>query len=783
MTIDILLSGLALLLSVGPDVTEKFDVAIFDHDRVLNAAKQYLSEPPLTITASSSPRSAGGRHDFFSEGDYWWPDPQNPNGPYIQRDGMTNPDNFTDHRHYLMRLSAQFPALVTAWKMTGDKRYAAHAAKHLRAWFLDEETRMNPHLKFAQAIKGRVSGRGIGIIDTIHLVEVARAIEQLEPSTVLARNEVAGIKNWFTEYLNWMTTHPYGIEEREAKNNHGTCWVMQVAAFAHLTGNQDLINYCRERFKTVLVPNQMAADGSFPQEMRRTKPYGYALFNLDAMATICRILSTTEDNLWTFALADGRGMGRAVEFMTPYIRNKKDWPLKPDVMYDQEWPMRHCFLLFAGQEFGNRGYIELWKTLRSDSTVEEVIRNFFIRQPVLWTIAQTRTNPSTTVKRPEAAAPRVFLLDAKQLQTSRERLRGQNLAPSLAKLERDAQEALTAGPFSVVDKEITPPSGNKHDYMSQAPYWWPDPAKANGLPYIRRDGERNPEINKISDHRVMDQMVAAVETLALAYYFKSEEVYAEKAARLLRAWFLDPATKMNPNLEHAQGIPGINKGRGIGLIETRGLTRVVDAIGLLAGAKAWTESDQRGMEDWFREFLQWMLESKNGRDEAAAKNNHGTYYDLQVVSFALFLRKQELAKNILQTARQKRIATQIEPDGQQLLELDRTRAWSYSVGNLDGLMSLARLGEQAGVDLWSYRTPDGRSIRRALDYLIPFALGESKWAHQQLGEWQPQMLFPLIRRAAIKSPQYHAFLPKLPKLDAADRSRLLLPLTLQSSAQ
>src|SRR5262245_34777370 len=406
-----------------------------------------------------------------------------------------------------------------------------------------------------------------------------------------------------------------------------------------------------------------------------------------------------------------------------------------------------------------------------------------IRQPVLWTIAQTRTNASTTVKRPAAAAPRVFLLDAKQLHASRERLSDQNLAPALAKLERDAREALTAGPYSVVDKEATPPSGNKHDYMSQAPYWWPDPAKPNVLPYIRRDGERNPEINKISDHRVMDQLVATVETLALAYYYKSEEVYAEKTAHLLRAWFLDPATKMNPNLEYAQGIPGINTGRGIGLIETRGLTRVVDAIGLLSGAKAWTESDQRGLEDWFRQFLQWMLESKNGRDEAAAKNNHGTYYDLQVVTFALLLRKEELAKNILQTARQKRIATQIEADGQQPLELDRTRAWSYSVGNLDGLMSLAQLGEQAGVDLWNYRTPDGRSIRRALDYLIPFALGESKWAHQQLGEWQPQMLFPLIRRAAIRSPQYHALLPKLPKLDAADRSRLLLPLTLQSSAQ
>jgi hypothetical protein len=363
---------------------QPFDVTAFDRDRVLKAAKVYLSEPPITVTASSSPRSAGGAHDFFSEGDYWWPDPQNPDGPYIQRDGMTNPDNFTDHRRYLMRLSLQVPALVAAWKLTRDKQYSGHAAKHLRAWFLDEKTRMNPHLKFAQAIKGRVTGRGIGIIDTIHLVEVARAAELLEASAALSKAERTGIKQWFADYLGWMTTHPYGIDEREAKNNHGTCWVMQVAAFARLTGDQKLLGFSRERFKTVLIPNQMAADGSFPQEMRRTKPYGYALFNLDAMATICQILSTPQENLWTYELADGRGMRKAMEFMTPYIRDKKSWPLKPDVMYDQEWPMRHCSLLFAGRAFGRRDYMELWKTLKADSTVEEVIRNFFVRQPVIW---------------------------------------------------------------------------------------------------------------------------------------------------------------------------------------------------------------------------------------------------------------------------------------------------------------------------------------------------------------------------------------------------------------
>jgi hypothetical protein len=361
-----------------------FNIDSVDRSRVLKAANQYLSEKPITITASTSPRSAGGLHDFFSEADYWWPDPRNSNGPYIQRDGMSNPDNFVAHRQVLMRLSVQVPALVAAWKLTKDKRYANHATGHLRAWFIDDHTRMNPNLQFAQAIHGITTGRGTGIIDTIHLVEVARAIEVLEPSGALSPAELKNIKQWFTDYLQWMTTSKNGLQERDAKNNHTTCWVMQVAAFAHLVGDQTLLEFCRKRFKTIIVPNQIAADGSFPEELRRTKPYGYELFNLEAMATLCQILSTPQNNLFTFQTADRRGFRLAMQYMFPFIRDKKTWPLKPDVMYDSEWPMRQNSLLFAARAFNRPEYFELWKKLPADSNVEEVIRNFFIRQPLLW---------------------------------------------------------------------------------------------------------------------------------------------------------------------------------------------------------------------------------------------------------------------------------------------------------------------------------------------------------------------------------------------------------------
>jgi hypothetical protein len=371
---------LALIVCALAASAASFDIAAFERSRVLQAANAYLKEQPITITAAHSPRSSGGIHDFFSEGDYWWPDPNNPDGPYIQRDGMTNPDNFVEHRRYLMRLSIQVPTLAAAWKITKDSRYSSRAALHLRAWFIDPETRMNPNLQYAQAIHRRFTGRGTGIIDTIHLVEVARAAEILP----LSKWDREGVRNWFSEYTRWMTTHPYGIDERDAKNNHATCWVMQVAAFAHFTGDAEQLAYCRTRFKTVLVPDQMAVDGSFPLELQRTKPYGYSLFNLDAMSAIAQILSTRQDNLWTFQLPDGRGLRRAVAYMAPYIRDKKTWPLKPDVMYFDQWPMRHTSLLFAALAFGNSADLDLWKTLPADSTVDEVIRNFFIRQPVLW---------------------------------------------------------------------------------------------------------------------------------------------------------------------------------------------------------------------------------------------------------------------------------------------------------------------------------------------------------------------------------------------------------------
>ncbi len=357
-------------------------VAATDRARILAAANRYLPEQPVTVTASRSERSKGGLHDYFSEGDYWWPDEKNPNGPYIRRDGFTNPANFDEHRKAMVRLSLMVPALAAAWELTGEKKYADHAGRHLRAWFVDPATKMNANLEYAQAIFHLNKGRGTGIIDTLHLVEPVRAATVLANGGVL--EDAAAVESWFSEYLDWMRTSKNGQEERDAKNNHGSCWVMQAGEFARFTGNAEVMTWCRERFKTTLLPDQVAPDGSLPLELARTKPYSYCLFDLDVLSTICQTLSSASDNLWTFTTPDGRGMRKAVAFMYPFIKNKNAWPYKHDVKHWDDFPNRQPSLLFAGVAYGQAGYIALWKTLNADPKEPEVIRNFPVRQPLLW---------------------------------------------------------------------------------------------------------------------------------------------------------------------------------------------------------------------------------------------------------------------------------------------------------------------------------------------------------------------------------------------------------------
>lgn len=354
------------------------------HDVIIKNAEWALKQQPITVTTESSDRSTGGKHDFYSEGDYWWPNPISADSPYIQRDGMTNPDNFVAHRRAMIRLSQIVGALGSAYALKNDEIYIRHALLHCKAWFVDTATLMNPSLLFAQAIKGRATGRGIGIIDAIQLIEVVAGLTVMQNSPAMDKKVLNDIKSWFDQFLHWLTTHQYGKDEMNAANNHGTCWVMQVATFAKFTGNKELIQFCIDRFKTVLLPNQMAVDGSFPQELRRTKPYGYSIFNLDAMTTICQLLSSEKDDLWNFHTADGRSIRKGIEFLYPFIKEKTKWPNKQDIMYWENWPVAQPFLVFGAYAFNNKTWLDTWKQLDHLPTVEEVIRNLPVRNPLIW---------------------------------------------------------------------------------------------------------------------------------------------------------------------------------------------------------------------------------------------------------------------------------------------------------------------------------------------------------------------------------------------------------------
>ena len=336
---------------------------------------------------------------------------------------------------------------------------------------------------------------------------------------------------------------------------------------------------------------------------------------------------------------------------------------------------------------------------------------------------------------------------------------------ALKLLRREADKRLAEPLVAVTDKKVAAPSGNPHDYVSLARYYWPNPKKPDGLPYIQRDGEHNPE-NAAYDRPRFERMVTAVDQLALAWYLTGEPRYAERSAQQLRVWFLDAATRMTPHLQHAQLIRGVNDGRGIGLIDVRGLTAVVESEALLRGSTAWRTEDHERLVAWFRDYYTWLTTSKHGKDEAAATNTHGIWYDVQAASIAVFIGDTAGARRICEKARAQRIARQVEPDGSLPRELSRTVSFFYSSFALDGLFRLAQLGEQVGVDLWHYRTEDGRSIRAALDWLLPFATGKQPWAHKQISPQDFRPFVHLLRQAAraYHEPAYETAIGRLPDI-------------------
>ena len=398
LTLSIIVLGLLAIASGRGSSTNALvnSVAQFDQARILRLAADALALTPPAITDHRATNSAGGAHDYYSQADYYWPDPKSRSSlPYINRDGFSNPNTFQYHRLALRDMKDAVTALAAAYALTNDDAYVVKAQQLLRVFFLDEETRMNPNLNYSQAILGFSRGSPMGVIDTLHLAEVAVAIPFLEKSPAFDSNVDAGLRQWFKDYIHWLTTSKNGKKEMKEPDNHSIAYALQLACFARFVGDQTNFTLARQRFETVLLPRQMAANGSFPRELKRAKPYNYSVFQAENVATLCAVLSTPESDVWAIQLRKGGTALRSAEFIFPYLADKQKWlddRRRMDVMHWDSWPVRVSCLIFAYAETGDTNYFELWKQLDPDPSDLEIRRNIAITQPLLW-IAQPADIP------------------------------------------------------------------------------------------------------------------------------------------------------------------------------------------------------------------------------------------------------------------------------------------------------------------------------------------------------------------------------------------------------
>jgi Alginate lyase len=372
-----------LLAQASP--TSRPDVATIDHDRILDAAKRYVGQSPTALTTIPCPRSPGTPHDYYSEAEDYWPDPSNPSGPYIQRSGAANPEAFTAHRDALLDFCICVPVLTAAFVLTKDVQYAQRAVAHLRAWFLDSATSMTPSVLYAGTILPAKTGRPEGLVEAVHLAEVVVCLPFLENYEGFAEADRAAVRKWFADYFQWLNSSRLAGLARDSRNHHGSSWLLQASAMAHLYPEDDArLTALRHQFKSSTIRAQILSDGTFPRELSTPNPYRNTLFNLDMLAGVCLLLSTRFESVWDYELQDGPGFRTVMARMFPYIADRGKWAYVADAAYFNDLPLRRPALLFAARAYNRPEYAELWKKLPPDTSIAELQRTFPIRQPLLW---------------------------------------------------------------------------------------------------------------------------------------------------------------------------------------------------------------------------------------------------------------------------------------------------------------------------------------------------------------------------------------------------------------
>jgi hypothetical protein len=370
------------------------DVAAIDHDRILTMADVAMGQPVQPIISIPAKRSPGTANDYYSEPEDYFPagaTDATSQAPWVRRGNTINSDAFAAHRDLVYSLGRSVAALTAAFVVTREDRYAARASEHLRAWFIAPGTRMTPNLQFARRIPGMPAGKPEGLIETVPLAEVARSVRFLGNSNALTPADLTAIHNWFREYAAWMNESRMGGLARDMKDQHGSSWLFQSAAYADanvvgLTSDDTTLSALRHRFRTATLRAEMNGNGIFPHVVSSPNPYRDCLFNLDLLCLACELMTTRFDNPWEFELQDGPGLRAAVAFHYPAIANRAVWQYPADLAHFKDLPGRRISLLLAGRAYRHPEYVDLWRTLQPlpEIAAPEVLRSFAVTQPVLW---------------------------------------------------------------------------------------------------------------------------------------------------------------------------------------------------------------------------------------------------------------------------------------------------------------------------------------------------------------------------------------------------------------
>lgn len=714
-------------------------------------ARAALKKGPYTITERKYPHPGGDAHDFLAFGVYYWPNEKSRDGlPWVKRDGYANPDSARDWE-LLKEMANSVEVLALAYYFTGNEKYAKHGALLLRTWFIDKKTRMNPNCKYSKMIPGVREGGYAVAGFSYRFCSLYDAAGILESSPAWSKEDKQALQKWTRDFMTWVETTSYGEEERRSPNNHATFYCLNMALQALYVGDKARARQEIEFYMKKKMPIQFAPDGTQPYEMVRANNYDYHRVNLATAFEIARLAEYFDDiDVWNYKTAQGGSLRQSLAYLLPYFLEQKKWEHFPGKPFLLSGHPRWRLLRRAALGFSEPGL---------EIAAEKVPGiNYLIITDLTYPAAVLRLKePIKENKR----KPRTFLYKIEHLEYTRglwkkgERFIGECVKGVIKR----ADTLLSYRPATIVKGFYKGAGVDENDFFSYGAYYWPDPKKKDGVPWILRDGFQNPDAR--IDWMRIEAMADAVDYLSLAYFYTGNEVYAERAVCHLRAWFIDTQTRMNPNCNYGKVIPGMRSGgytvAGFGYI----FRKVYDAAGLLEGSEAWTESDKKEFRAWTRQFIQWADTSRYGTEEKKAHNNHGTFYDMIMALQGMYVGSDDWALRAIKNYMVHRMEKQFSPEGKQPLEMLRVNNFDYCRVNLLIAFDVAQMAERFPfIDMWNHKTKSGGSLHQSVEFLLPYLIGQEKWPyygkHQfkihEYERWQ------LLHRAAVgmKEPVFKA---------------------------